>query len=187
MQVVYAKAQNLCRYSLFLHKLHLTGLLRQWRTRGTHKQREGNMNTITISRVNEESGTPHDVTYTEVEVLNFIKNAKEVNAVQESYQSMVRELRNIRNEVRDFFSEGEWSDGETTCNKGDVNAMLERIGTNKLTTKYRGNFTICGTFEIDVEDEDEVEDTITENISVECYAADVDVDSIELHDVEEDN
>jgi hypothetical protein len=65
--------------------------------------------------------------------------------------------------------------------------MLERIGTSKLTTKYRGNFTIIGTFEVDVEDEDEVEDTITENISVECYAADVDVDSIELHDVEEDN
>jgi hypothetical protein len=52
------------------------------------------------------------------------------------------ELRKIRHEVRDFFSEGEWSDGETTVNKGDTNALLERIGAHKLTTKYRGTFTV---------------------------------------------
>lgn len=145
------------------------------------------MNTITINRVNEESGTPYDVTYTEAEVLNFIKNAKEVNAVQESYQSVVKELRSIRNEVRDFFSEGEWSDGETTCNKGDVNAMLERIGAAKLTTKYNGTFTITGSFSIEVEDEDEIEDIITENTEISNWSADMDVDQIEVHDVEEDN
>jgi hypothetical protein len=144
------------------------------------------MNTITINRVNEESGTPYDVTYTEAEVLNFIKNAKEVNAVQESYQSVVKELRSIRNEVRDFFSEGEWSDGETTCNKGDVNAMLERIGAAKLTTKYNGTFTITGSFSIEVEDEDEIEDIITENTEISNWSADMDVDQIEVHDVEED-
>jgi hypothetical protein len=144
------------------------------------------MNTITINRVNEESGTPYDVTYTEAEVLNFIKNAKEVNAVQESYQSVVKELRSIRNEVRDFFSEGEWSDGETTCNKGDVNAMLERIGAAKLTTKYNGTFTITGLFSIEVEDEDEIEDIITENTEISNWSADMDVDQIEVHDVEED-
>jgi hypothetical protein len=145
------------------------------------------MNTITISRVNEESGTPYDVTYTEAEVLHFLKRTKEIDAVQESYNSVATELRKVRNEVRDFFSEGEWSDGETTCNKGDVNAMLESIGSHKLTTKYRGNFTIYGTFELDAEDEDEVESIVTDNLSVECYAADTDIDSIELHDVEEDN
>ena len=145
------------------------------------------MNTITISRVNEESGTPYDVTYTEAEVLHFLKRTKEIDGVQESYQSMATELRKVRNEVRDFFSEGEWSDGETTCNKGDVNAMLESIGSHKLTTKYRGNFTIYGTFELDAEDEDEVESIVTDNLSVECYAADTDIDSIELHDVEESN
>jgi len=145
------------------------------------------MNTITITRVNQESDTPYDVTYTEAEVLNFIKNAKEVNAVQESYQSVVKELRSIRNEVRDFFSEGEWSDGETTCNKGDVNAMLERIGAAKLTTKYNGTFTITGSFSIEVEDEDEIEDIITENTEISNWSADMDVDQIEVHDVEEDN
>jgi hypothetical protein len=145
------------------------------------------MNTITISRVNEESSTPYDVTYTEAEVLHFLKRTKDIDAIEQSYQSMATELRKVRNEVRDFFSEGEWSDGETTCNKGDVNAMLESIGSHKLTTKYRGNFTIYGTFELDAEDEDEVESIVTDNLSVECYSADTDVDSIELHDVEEDN
>jgi hypothetical protein len=141
------------------------------------------MNTITI----ESPISGDTITYTEVEIRNFISKAGEVSGLNDSITAHLREIRTIRNEVRDFFSEGEWSDGETTCNKGDVNAMLERIGATKLTTKYRGNFTITGTFEVDVEDEDEIEDTITENISVECYAADVDVDSIELHDVEEDN
>jgi hypothetical protein len=145
------------------------------------------MNTITITRVNQESDTPYDVTYTEAEVLNFIKNAKEVNAVQESYQSIVKELRTVRNKVRDFFSEGEWSDGETTCNKGDVNAMLESIGSNKLTTKYNGTFTITGSFNIEVEDEDEIQSIIEENTDVSNYSADMDVDQIEVHNVEEDN
>jgi hypothetical protein len=153
----------------------------------TKKQREENMNTITITRVQEESGTPYDVTYTEAEVLHFLKRTKEIDAVQESYQSITKEIRTIRNAVRDFFSEGEWDNGETVCNKGDVNTLLEQIGSHKLTTKYRGNFTIYGTFELDAEDEDEVDSLVTENLSVDCYAADIDVDSIELHDVEEDN
>jgi hypothetical protein len=98
---------------------------------------------------------------------------------------MVKELRSVRNAIRDFFSEGEWNNSEQTVNKSEVNEFLDSIGCAKLTTKYRGNFTIYGTFEVDVEDEDEVESVVTENLSVECYAADTDVDSIELHDVEE--
>jgi len=122
------------------------------------------MNTITISRVNEESGTPHDVTYTEAEVLNFIKNAKEINAVQESYQSMVRELRNIRNITQLTYQAIE--EYEVTAD-----GLLKR---EVSAAQVRDYFK-------------QIEDTITENISVECYAADVDVDSIELHDIEEDN
>ena len=37
------------------------------------------------------------------------------------------------------------------------------------------------------EDEDEIEDVITDNLSVECYAADLDVEQIEIMDIEEDN
>ena len=139
------------------------------------------MNTIQVTTAD---GT---VNYTEAEVLHFIARAKELNAYAEAADKQRKEIRDLRNNVRDFFSEGEWNDGEQTVNKPEVNELLERIGTSKLTTKYRGNFTIHGTFEVDVEDEDEVESVVTENISVDCYAADVDVDSIELHDVEEDN
>jgi hypothetical protein len=130
------------------------------------------MNTIQITTVDGA------VNYTESEVTRYIERAGQVEKLYE-------DIRKIRHEVRDFFSEGEWSDGETTVNKGDTNALLERIGANKLTTKYRGTFMVNGTFEIEVEDEDDIESIITDNLNVECYDADIDVDSIEVHDVEE--
>jgi len=160
---------------------HLTGLLRQWRTRGTHKQREGNMNTIQVTT------TDGTVNYTEAEVLHFITRSKELNVYAEDIDSKRKELRDLRNNVRDFFSEGEWSDGEQTVNKSEVNDLLERIGAAKLTTKYNGTFTITGSFSIEVEDEDEIEDIITENTEISNWSADMDVDQIEVHDVEEDN
>ena len=104
------------------------------------------MNTITITTT--EGAT---ITYTEAEVLHFRKRAGEIDAIQQVADNNAKEIRSIRNEIRDFFSEGEWQDGETTCNKGDVNAMLDRIGAAKLTTKYSGTFTITGTFNIEVE------------------------------------
>jgi hypothetical protein len=141
------------------------------------------MNTITI-----ESPTSGDtITYTEVEIRNFISKAGEVSGLNDSITAHLREIRTIRNEIRDFFSEGEWSNGETTCNKGDVNAMLERIGAAKLTTKYNGTFTITGTFSIEVEDEDEIEDIISDNTEISNWSADMDVEQIEVLDVEEDN
>jgi hypothetical protein len=141
------------------------------------------MNTITI----ESPTTGDTITYTETEVRNFISKAGEVSGLNDSITAQVQTIRSIRNEVRDFFSEGEWSDGETTVNKGDVNAMLERIGAAKLTTKYNGTFTITGSFSIEVEDEDEIEDIITENTDISNWSADMDIDQIEVHDVEEDN
>ncbi len=143
------------------------------------------MNTITINTTNEDGTTQSVVTYTEAEVLHFRKRMQEIDVIQQVNDNQRKEMREIRNAVRDFFSEGEWSDGEQTINKPEVNELLDAIGCAKLTTKYRGNFTIYGTFEIDAEDEDEIDSIITENISVDCYAADIDVDSIELNDIEE--
>jgi hypothetical protein len=137
------------------------------------------MNTVTItSKTDADGNMLAAVTYTESEVLRFIERAGQVDKLYE-------DIRKIRFEVRDFFSEGEWSDGETTINKRDTNALLERIGAQKLTTKYRGTFVVNGTFEIEVEDEDDIESIITDNLNVECYDADIDVDTIEVHDVEE--
>ena len=164
---------------------HLTGLLRQWRTRGTHKQREGNMNTITINT--ETDGEVATITYTEVEVLHFRKRAQEIDAIQQDNDIKRKEIRDMRNNVRDFFSEGQWDNGETTCNKGDVNVLLETIGANKLTTKYNGTFTITGSFNLEVEDEDEIQSIIEDNTDVSNYSADMDVEGIEVFDIEEDN
>ena len=139
------------------------------------------MNTI---QINTAEGT---VNYTEAEVIRFIDKAKEADAVHELTNMQAKNIREIRNEVRDFFSEGEWNDGETTCNKGDVNAMLERIGANKLTTKYTGTFTINGTFSIEAEDIQEAADVFENDVNVEFYGGDIEVDEIETHDLEEDN
>lgn len=169
----------------FLYKGRFTGLLRQWRTRSTHKQREGKMNTITINT--ETDGQVATITYTEAEVLHFKKRTQEIDAIQQVNDSQRKEIRDLRNAVRDFFSEGEWSDGEQTVIKSEVNDLLERIGAAKLTTKYNGTFTITGSFSIEVEDEDEIEDIIQENTEISNWSADMDVDQIEVHDVEEDN
>lgn len=167
-----------------LYKGRLTGLLRQWRTRST-QQREGNMNTIAIS--NEIAGEIVTITYTELEVLGFVEKAKYADDIQKSYELAQREIRTIKNEVRDFFSEGEWNDGETTVNKGDANAMLERIGCNKLVTRYSGTFIITGAFNLDVEDEDEIQSIIEDNTDVSNYSTNnMYVDSIEVHDIEAD-
>lgn len=139
------------------------------------------MNTI---QINTAEGT---VNYTEAEVIRFIERAKDIDAVQQRADKYLQDIRNIRNEVRDFFSEGEWSDGETTCNKGDVNLMLERIGADKLTTKYSGTFTINGTFSVETEDLQTAIALFEDNVNVEFYDGDIDVDNIETHDVEEDN
>ena len=143
------------------------------------------MNTITINT--ETDGEVATITYTEAEVLHFRKRMQEIDAIQHVNDLQHKQIRDVRHEVRDFFSEGEWQDGETTCNKGDVNALLERIGCDKLTTKYRGTFTITGSFNLEVEDEDEIQSIIEDNTDVSNYSADMDVEGIETFDIEEDN
>lgn len=139
------------------------------------------MNTIQVTT------TDGVINYTEAEVLRFIEKAKQVDEYLANESKHYTTIREIRTEVRDFFSEGEWSDGETTVNKGDVNLLLESIGCNKLTTKYRGTFTVTGVFVVDVEDEDDVTDLVTDGISVDFYGGDLDVEQIEVFDIEEDN
>ena len=139
------------------------------------------MNTI---QVNTADGM---VNYTEAEVIRFIEKGKQVDELQRLFDERGKTLREIRTEVRDFFSEAEWQDGQTTSDKSEVNFLLERIGCNKLTTKYRGTFTVTGTFVVDVEDEDEVTDLVTDGISVDFYGGDLDVEQIDVHDIEEDN
>jgi hypothetical protein len=132
------------------------------------------MNTIQITTVD---GT---INYTENEVVRFIAKIDELDGFKQN-------AIDNRHKVRDFFSEIEWSDGEATITKSDVNELLESIGANKLTTKYRATYTITGSFSVEVDDEDDVESVFTDNVTVDFYDGDIDVDQIEVLDIEEDN
>jgi hypothetical protein len=139
------------------------------------------MNTIQITTVDGV------VNYTESEVVRFIEKAGEVNAIQASASEDRAQRISNTYKVRDFFSECEWSDGETTITKSDVNELLESIGANKLTTRYSATYTITGTFSVDAEDADDAEAAFTDNVTVDFYDGDIDVDQVEVHDMEEDN
>ena len=130
------------------------------------------------------------VNYTENEVLRYIQQftetAKELDGVRQRAENHWKKVCEIRNEIRDFFSEGEWEDGEQQVSKSDVNAMLERIGAQKLTTIYGGSFTITGTFSnVDADDEDEAKRMVAEEISVDFNAGDIQVDDISVDEIDE--
>lgn len=138
------------------------------------------MNTIQVTT------TDGVINYTENEILRFIERAKEVDAVQQVSDLQRKEKLESRNKVRDFFSEGQWDDGEFTVSKQDVNELLESIGANRLTTRYNGIYTVTGTFSIDAEDPSDAETIFTDNLSVDFYDGDIEVDQIDVQDIEED-
>lgn len=135
------------------------------------------MNTIQIT---DNEGRV--INYTEAEINTIIKNGVDNAKLTVEYS---KEIRNIRNEVRDFFSEGEWDSGEQTVNKGDVNFLLERIGANKLTTIYRGAATVNFVFEVEAEDEDDARTIVEENTDVNSYAFEVTDEAVEVTDIDE--
>jgi len=142
------------------------------------------MDTITIMSAVE--GTPN-VTYTEGEVLRYIEKAKAVDDLNDMLGKQTYAIRDIKNKVRDFFSEGEWSDGEQTINKDDVNELLESIGCYKLTSTYEGTFTITGTFNVEAEDADDAQNKFEDSVDVNFHDGDITVDQVEVDDVKEDN
>ena len=140
------------------------------------------MNTITIMSTVE--GTPN-VTYTEGEVSRFIEKAKGIDDLNDILNKQYQTIRSIKENVRDFFSEVEWEDGEQTVTKSDVNELLERIGSHKLTSRYGGTFTITGTFQVEAEDADEAESMFVDNVDVSFNDGDITVDQTEVDEVEE--
>ena len=139
------------------------------------------MNTIQITTVDGP------VNYTEAEVVRYIEKAKGIDDLNTLLNQQYNTIRSIKDNVRDFFSEVEWENGEQTVTKSDVNELLERIGSNKLTTRYNATYTITGTFSVEVENEDEVESDFTDNVNVDYYNGDIEVDHIEVNDIEVDN
>ena len=173
------KSAELISLISFLYKGHLTGLLRQWRTRSI-KQREGHMNTIQITTADGM------VNYTEAEIVRFIDKAKGIDDLNTLLNQQSNTIRSIKNNVRDFFSEGQWDDFEFSANKSDVNELLESIGANRLTSRYGGTFTITGTFQVEAEDANEAESMFVDNVDVSFNDGDYTIDETEVNDVEED-
>ena len=135
------------------------------------------MNTIQVTT------TDGTINYTEVEVLRFIEKAKVANdTISQQHKTII----DIKNSVRDFFSEGQWDDGEFSASKEDINDLLTTIGSNRLTSKYRATYTITGTYSVDAESADDAEAIFTDNVTVDFYDGDIDVDQVEVLDVEED-
>ena len=131
------------------------------------------MNTIQITTVDGV------INYTESEVVRFIAKVEELDGFKQN-------AIDNRHRVRDFFSEGQWDDGEFTASKQDINDLLETIGANRLTTKYRGTYTVTGTFSVDAEDADDAQTIFTDNVTVDFYDGDIDVDQVDVMDIEED-
>jgi hypothetical protein len=136
------------------------------------------MNTIQVTT------TDGTVNYTESEVLRFIERAREVDAVQQVSDQQRAEKVSNRHKVRDFFSEVEWQDGEYTFTKSDINELLDSIGANRLTTRYNATYTITGTFTVECEDADDAETLFTDNVTVDFYDGEIDVDQIDVTDIE---
>jgi hypothetical protein len=137
------------------------------------------MNTIQITT------TDGVVNYTEAEIVRFIDKAKGIDDLNELLTKQSNTIRSIKENVRDFFSEVEWEDGEQTVSKSDVNELLERIGSHKLTSQYGGSFTITGTFQVEAEDEDDARNKFEEGVDVNFYDGDITVDQTEVDEVEE--
>ena len=138
------------------------------------------MNTIQITTADGV------VNYTEAEIVRFIDKAKGIDDLNTLLNQQSNTIRSIKNNVRDFFSEVEWENGEQTVTKSDVNELLELIGSHKLTSRYGGSFTITGTFQVEAEDEDDAESKFSDNVDVSFYDGDITVDQVEANDIAED-
>ena len=126
------------------------------------------MNTIEITTDNSV------INYNEREVKGFIEKAGK--------------LSDVKYKVRDFFSELEWENSETTINRSQVNELLDSIECDKLRTEYRATVIVTAYISgYSAENEDEATECIADDISVDIgSSADIQVDNIEVVDVEEE-
>jgi translation initiation factor IF-2 len=135
------------------------------------------MNTIQIT--NDEGQV---INYTETEIKTIIKNGV---LVAEDTVRLSTDIRKIRNEVRDFFSEREWENRETTVNLDEVNELLNSIGSHSIQSTYSGSITISVNFsDLEADNEDDAISRIEDDITVELYNASVSIDSVSVEEIE---
>jgi len=144
--------------------------------------REAIMNTVTItSKTDADGNMLAAVTYTETEILRFIEKAGQVDQLN-------FELRQVRQQVRDYFGELDYSNGETTIHRDSINELLVRIGSDKIRTKWTARVTIEATVSgYTAEDEDDATCCIQDDITIDIgSSADIEIDGIDVTDVEEE-
>ena len=126
------------------------------------------MNTIEVTTDNSV------INYTELDVKRFIERAGQ--------------LSDVKYKVRDFFGELEWSDGQATVTRDEVNELLRAIQCDLIRAEYRATVTITAYISgYSAESADEATDCIGDDIDVSIgSSADIQVDSIDVSDVEEE-
>lgn len=138
------------------------------------------MNTIAVT--NPE--TNEVVTYTETEVLRFIKDCTE--AKEESYKA-TKELIHVRGKVYEFFnSQYSPGDQEITTSVEEINDMLRDIGADELKRTWSASVRIyVNVSGIEAANKEEVEDFIRDDIDVQLQSIDGEiwVDDIEVNDI----
>jgi hypothetical protein len=137
------------------------------------------MNTIQV-----KLDTGATINYTETEI---VRAFEQVESYKTQYGNEVTTSSRIRNHVRDFFSEREWSDRETTVTLDEVNELLNTIGSHAIQSTYSGSVTISLTFsDLDADDADSAIAMIEDEIQVELYGVSIQVDSVNVDDITED-
>jgi len=137
------------------------------------------MNTIQV-----KLDTGATINYTEAEI---IRAFDQVESYKTQYGNEVTISAKIRNQVRDFFSEREWSDRETTVTLDEVNELLNNIGSHSIQSTYSGSITISVSFcDLDADDADSAIAMIEDEIQVELYGVSTSIDSVNVDDITED-
>jgi CRISPR/Cas system CSM-associated protein Csm2 small subunit len=132
------------------------------------------MNTIQITTIDGA------INYTESEVIRYIEKAGQVD-------NLYKDINTIRNTIRDFFSEREWSDRETTVNLDEVNELLNSIGSHSIQSTYSGNITISVSFsDLNADTADDAIALIEDEITVDLYSASISVNGVQVDDIEEE-
>ena len=142
------------------------------------------LNPITVD------GTTYN--FTEESLKELIKsetlNKSRLQQVQLEAQEAYRKLISIRSNVHDFFTEafdGSVDEDETTVTRDEVNALLESIGSDMLTTTWSATVEITVNITgIKATSKEEVEDIINDNIEVSGYDLDIDSQDVNISDIE---
>lgn len=129
------------------------------------------MNTITIG----------NTTYNEFEVNEALGKANTSDEWKRQYTSAIREVYN-------FFNNLEWEDGSTGINRDDVNEVLRSIGSDIIRRTYYATVLIeARVTGYSAENDLDAIDCIGEDISIDIGSGDVEVISLDISDVWEED